>query len=105
MTISINSQWDDNSVRLTLRIEHPMETGRQVDTTGITIPAWHLLSLSVFVDDAEVAVFDLSPGVAKNPIVSVTLENMEDGQKVRAKWLDNHGHSRERIHTLTLPTE
>ena len=75
-------------------VNHPMETGQRRDaTTGALIPAHYIQKITFEHSGRIVAEADLGPGVSKNPLIGVELEDARPGDVVKVSWSDNRGES------------
>lgn len=73
---------------------HEMETGQRKDSSGKTIPAWHIQQVSARHNDKTVMTAQWGPAVAKNPFLQFTIKGAKAGDKVAITWVDNKGDTR-----------
>ncbi|WP_295642086.1 thiosulfate oxidation carrier complex protein SoxZ [uncultured Methylibium sp.] len=73
---------------------HEMETGQRKDSSGKTIPAWHIQQVSAKHNDKTVMTAQWGPAVAKNPFLQFTIKGAKAGDKVAITWVDNKGDTR-----------
>ncbi len=73
---------------------HEMETGQRKDSSGKTIPAWHIQQVSAKHNDKTVMTAQWGPAVAKNPFLQFTIKGAKAGDKVSITWVDNKGDTR-----------
>ena len=71
-------------------ISHPMDTGFFRDAAGDPIPAYFIKQVVVKYGDQEVARFDWTSGISRDPVVSFTLK-AEREAPLTMVWTDNHG--------------
>jgi sulfur-oxidizing protein SoxZ len=71
-------------------ISHPMDTGFFRTAEGAPIPAYFIRQVVVTYGDREVARFEWTSGISKNPVVSFTLKTEQEGP-LSMVWIDNHG--------------
>jgi sulfur-oxidizing protein SoxZ len=71
-------------------ISHPMDTGFFRTAEGAPIPAYFIRQVVVTYGDREVARFEWTSGISKDPVVSFTLK-AEQEAPLSMVWIDNHG--------------
>ena len=71
-------------------ISHPMDTGFFRSTEGAPIPAYFIKDVVVTYGSRQVARFEWTSGISKNPVVSFTLKADREGPLTMV-WTDNHG--------------
>jgi len=71
-------------------ISHPMDTGFFRTAEGAPIPAYFIRRVVVTYADREVARFEWTSGISKNPVVSFTLKTEQEAP-LSMVWTDNHG--------------
>jgi sulfur-oxidizing protein SoxZ len=71
-------------------ISHPMDTGFFRTAEGAPIPAYFIRQVVVTYGDREVARFEWTSGISKNPVVSFTLKTEQEAP-LSMVWTDNHG--------------
>jgi sulfur-oxidizing protein SoxZ len=73
-------------------VKHPMETGsRQDDETRRPVPADYIEKMTFELNDVVVAEAWMGPGVAEDPLTSITLKKARSGDKVMVSWIDTRG--------------
>ena len=77
-------------VRVSLLIQHPMETGYRTDDTGRKIPKNAIRSLSCRYNGVEVFRAEMSPGIAANPFIQFPTVAAETGE-LEFTWVDDAG--------------
>ena len=77
-------------IRVTLLIQHPMETGYRTDETGRKIPKNAIRSLSCRYNGVEVFRAEMSPGIAANPFIQFPTVAAESGE-LEFAWVDDAG--------------
>jgi sulfur-oxidizing protein SoxZ len=71
-------------------ITHPMDTGFFRTATGDPIPAYFIKQVVVTYGDQEVARFDWTSGISRDPVVSFTLSADREAPLTMV-WTDNKG--------------
>ena len=71
-------------------ISHPMDTGFFRDAKGDPIPAYFIKEVVVTYGEEEVARFDLTSGISRDPVVSFTVKVDKEGPLTMV-WTDNKG--------------
>ena len=73
-------------------ISHPMDTGFFRTPEGAPIPAYFIKNVVVTYDGLEVARFEWTSGISRDPVVSFTLKADKEGPLTMV-WTDNKGLS------------
>lgn len=71
-------------------ISHPMDTGFFRTAEGAPIPAYFIKDVVVTYGAREVARFEWTSGISRDPVVSFTLKADREGLLTMV-WTDNHG--------------
>jgi sulfur-oxidizing protein SoxZ len=71
-------------------VSHPMDTGYFRTAEGQPIPAFFIKDVVVSYGDEQVARFEWTSGVSKDPIVSFTLKADKEAP-LAMTWTDNKG--------------
>jgi sulfur-oxidizing protein SoxZ len=71
-------------------ISHPMDTGFFRTADGRPIPAWFIKTVVVTYGDQEVARFEWTSGISRDPVVSFTLRADKEAPLTMV-WTDNKG--------------
>ena len=71
-------------------ISHPMDTGFFRTAEGTPIPAYFIKSVVVTYGGQEVARFDWTSGISRDPVVSFTLKADKEAP-LSMVWSDNKG--------------
>jgi sulfur-oxidizing protein SoxZ len=71
-------------------VSHPMDTRFFRDPEGDPIPAYFIKQVIVKYGDEEVARFEWTSGISRDPVVSFTLK-AEREAPLTMVWIDNHG--------------
>ena len=71
-------------------VSHPMDTGFFRDADGDPIPAYFIKQVVVTFGGDEVARFDWTSGISRDPVVSFTLK-AEKEAPLTMVWTDNKG--------------
>lgn len=77
-------------IRVNAIVSHPMDTGFFRNADGQPIPAFFIRDVVVAYGDAEVARFEWTSGVSKDPIVSFTLRADHEAP-LTITWTDIKG--------------
>ena len=77
-------------IRVNAIVSHPMDTGFFRTADGQPIPAFFIKDVAVTYGDAEVARFEWTSGVSRDPIVSFTLRADHEGP-LTITWTDIRG--------------
>jgi thiosulfate oxidation carrier complex protein SoxZ len=73
-------------------VSHPMDTGFFRDADGVPIPAYFIKDVVVTYAGEEVARFEWTSGISRDPVVSFTLKADKEGLLTMV-WTDNKGAS------------
>jgi sulfur-oxidizing protein SoxZ len=73
-------------------ISHPMDTGFFRDAEGDPIPAYFIKQVVITYGDQEVARFEWTSGISRDPVVSFTLKADREAPLTMV-WTDNKGAS------------
>jgi sulfur-oxidizing protein SoxZ len=71
-------------------ISHPMDTGFFRTPDGDPIPAYFITGVVVTYGDREVARFEWTSGISRDPVVSFTLK-ADKAAPLTVVWTDNKG--------------
>jgi sulfur-oxidizing protein SoxZ len=71
-------------------ISHPMDTGFFRTAEGDPIPAYFIRQVVVTYGDQEVARFEWTSGISRDPVVSFTLKADKEAP-LSMSWTDNKG--------------
>jgi sulfur-oxidizing protein SoxZ len=71
-------------------ISHPMDTGFFRNAEGDPIPAYFIKDVVVTYGDQEVARFEWSSGISRDPVVSFTIKADKEAPLTMV-WTDNKG--------------
>lgn len=77
-------------IRVTVLIQHPMETGYRLDADGKKVPKNVIRSLVCRYNGVEVFRAKLSPGIAANPYLQFPTLAAESGE-LEFTWVDDAG--------------
>jgi sulfur-oxidizing protein SoxZ len=92
MRIRAQAAGDKTTVRVLMA--HEMETGQRKDSSGKTIPAWHITEVSATLNGKPVMSAQWGTAVSKNPFLQFTVKGAKAGDKIAVTWLDNRGDKR-----------
>jgi sulfur-oxidizing protein SoxZ len=73
-------------------ISHPMDTGFFRTAEGQPIPAWFIKAVVVTYGGQEIARFEWTSGISRDPVVSFTLKADKEAPLTMV-WTDNKGSS------------
>jgi sulfur-oxidizing protein SoxZ len=73
-------------------ISHPMDTGFFQTAEGQPIPAWFIKEVVVTFGGQEIARFEWTSGISKDPVVSFMLKADKEAPLTMV-WTDNKGSS------------
>jgi sulfur-oxidizing protein SoxZ len=83
---------DGGATEILVLVNHPMETGQRVDAkTKEKIPAHWVQKLTIELNGKTVADVDMGVAVSKDPLLSVAVKGVKNGDKVKISWSDNKG--------------
>ena len=71
-------------------ISHPMDTGFFRNVDGDPIPAYFIKEVVVTYGEQEVARFEWTSGISRDPVVSFTVKADKEGPLTMV-WTDNQG--------------
>jgi sulfur-oxidizing protein SoxZ len=71
-------------------VSHPMDTGFFRNSVGEPIPAYFIKDVVVTYGNEEVARFEWTSGISRDPVVSFTLKADREAP-LTMKWVDNKG--------------
>ncbi len=77
-------------IRVTVLIQHPMETGYRLDADGKKVPKNVIRSLVCRYNGVEVFRARMSPGIAANPYLQFPTIATESGE-LEFTWVDDAG--------------
>ena len=77
-------------IRVNAIVTHPMDTGFFRTVDGQPIPAYFIKDVQITYGDVQVARFEWTSGVSKDPIVSFTLKADREGP-LTMMWTDTKG--------------
>ncbi len=63
-----------DTIRVQVLVQHPMDTGFFRDANANIIPAWFIKDVVVRYGDLEIATFEWTSGISKDPMVSFQLK-------------------------------
>ena len=71
-------------------VAHPMDTGFFRTATGEPIPAYFIKDVVITYGEREIARFEWTSGISRDPVVSFTLRADREGPLTMV-WSDNQG--------------
>lgn len=77
-------------IRVQVAVQHPMDTGFFRDANAVIIPAWFIHDVRVRLGDEEIARFEWTSGISRDPVVSFQLKAEREGP-LTFHWTDNRG--------------
>jgi sulfur-oxidizing protein SoxZ len=84
-------------------ISHPMDTGFFRTAEGKPIPAYFISTVRVTYGTDEIARFEWTSGISRDPVVSFTLKADKEAPLTMV-WTDNKGGSYKQSVNLTFTT-
>ena len=90
----VRANMQDGKVLVRVLMNHEMETGQRKDSTGKTIPAHFIQSVSATHNGKTVLSAQWGPAISKNPFLQFTFSGGKAGEKVIISWVDNKGDKR-----------
>lgn len=90
----IRAQAQGSGAVVRVLMSHEMETGQRKDSSGKTIPAWHITDVTATHNGKQVLAAEWGPAVAKNPFLQFTVKGAKAGDKIAVTWKDNKGDTR-----------
>jgi sulfur-oxidizing protein SoxZ len=85
-------------IRAQAVVQHPMDTGFFRDANAEIIPAWFIQDVTVTYGDVEVAHFEWTSGVSRDPMIAFPLRADREGP-LTLTYRDNRGVS----YQITVP--
>jgi sulfur-oxidizing protein SoxZ len=79
-----------DAIRVQTIVQHPMDTGFFRDANAELIPPWFINDVRVLYGDAEIARFEWTSGISKDPTVSFLLRADREAP-LTFVWRDNKG--------------
>ena len=77
-------------IRVNAIVAHPMDTGFFRTANGQPIPAFFIKDVAIAYGEAEVARFEWTSGISKDPVVSFTLKADREAP-LTITWTDTKG--------------
>lgn len=77
-------------IRVQVVVQHPMDTGFFRDANAEIIPAWFINDARIRYGDTEIARFEWTSGISKDPMVSFLLKADREAP-LTFTWRDNKG--------------
>jgi sulfur-oxidizing protein SoxZ len=77
-------------IRVQVVVQHPMDTGFFRDANANIIPAWFINDVRIRYGDDEIARFEWTSGVSKDPMVSFMLKADREAP-LTFVWRDSQG--------------
>lgn len=90
----VRANMQDGKVLVRVLMNHEMETGQRKDSTGKTIPAHFIQSVSATHNGKTVLSAQWGPAISKNPFLQFTFSGGKAGEKIAISWVDNKGDKR-----------
>lgn len=81
-------------VDVKILMKHDMETGQRKDSSGKTIPPWHIAHVAIKAKDKEVFRGQFGTAISKDPFLNVKFKGAMKGDEVVVSWIDSKGESR-----------
>lgn len=90
----IRAQAQGSGAVVRVLMSHEMETGQRKDSSGKTIPAWHITDVTASHNGKQVLAAEWGPAVAKNPFLQFNVKGAKAGDKISVTWVDSRGDKR-----------
>ncbi len=90
----IRAQAQDGKAVVRVLMAHEMESGQRKDSSGKTIPAWHIKEVTASLNGKSVMTAEWGPSVAKNPFLQFNVKDAKAGDKITIAWVDTKGDTR-----------
>jgi sulfur-oxidizing protein SoxZ len=90
----IRAQVAGDKATVRVLMGHEMETGQRKDSSGKTIPAWYIQTVTAQLNGKTVMTAQWGPSISKNPFVQFNIKGAKAGDKVSVTWVDNKGDKR-----------
>jgi sulfur-oxidizing protein SoxZ len=92
MRIRAQAQGANAVVRVLMN--HEMESGFRKDSSGKTVPAWHITEVTIQHNGKTVLTAQYGPAVSKNPLLQFVVKGAKAGDQIAVGWIDNKGDKR-----------
>ncbi len=92
MRIRAQAQGGNAIVRVLM--SHEMESGFRKDSSGKTVPAWHITEVTVQHNGKPVMSAQYGPAVSKNPLLQFVVKGAKAGDRITIGWVDDKGDKR-----------
>ena len=79
-----------DAIRVQTIVQHPMDTGFFRDANADLIPPWFINDVRVLYGDTEIARFEWTSGISKDPVVAFVLRADREAP-LTFVWKDNKG--------------
>ena len=89
----VRAQETGGIVDVKVLMKHDMETGQRKDSSGKTIPAHHITTITATCKGKQVFQGEFGPAVSKDPFLNFKYKGAK-GDKVVVSWVDNRGAKR-----------
>ena len=97
MATKIRTKTANGETEILVRIDHPMEDGRRLDSrTGLRIPQHFIQKVTFSLNGKEIAVADIGSAVSKDPLIKVKVRGAKAGDRISIGWSDNKGSAGEK---------
>ena len=90
-------------IRVMSIIQHPMDTGFFRDANADLIPPYFIQAVVVTYGGAEIARFEWTSGISRDPMVTFMLKADQEGP-LTMMWTDNKGGAYESTVQITFAT-
>lgn len=92
--MKIRAHLKDGVAEIRILIRHPNDTGLQKnETTGQTIPAHYIQTVTVDVGGVRVVEGETHIALSRNPVFAFKVKAAKAGDLVRVTWQDNLGET------------
>ncbi len=90
----IRAQLKGDTTEVRVLMAHIMETGTRKDSSGQTVPAHFIQTITAKHGEKTVLTASFGPAVSQNPVLNFSFKGGAKGDKVTVTWVDNKGEMR-----------
>lgn len=92
-SIRIKAVRDGDGVEVRALIDHPMSIGQLDKASGRYVNAHYIEEVVISLNGKPIIEADWSPGIARNPYLSLRVRDTMPGDKLSLSWKDSAGAS------------
>jgi sulfur-oxidizing protein SoxZ len=90
----VRAQETGGIVDVKVLMKHDMETGQRKDSSGKTIPAHFITTVTATCKGKQVFQGEFGPAVSKDPFLNFKFKGGAKGDEVTVSWVDNKNDTR-----------